>query len=1050
MKLAKIRKAILKFILGTALGVSVAVLISFNILLAWVATGPRSLNVLSPYIERAFEPPDHKYSMSIGETWLIWDGWKHPIDINLRNVKVVTNERHTYSKFPEISLGLDIIGLFEGHILPTSLTITHPVIGLFQNEDRSVSFGLESEEATPDEEGVPFAVILAPFLTPDEHSSLRALHLISIINADLTMSNKSKGIFFKTSGADFTIKRNREGLRAFMNARIAYDKYQSSLSAEFSKKRNSPLISGEVTVNQLMPGTLADLFAGNTFVSAMKFPISGKASMLADMDGGLQKISFAVDGGEGTFDTDKMEHALPIKKLHAEGQIDHNTTTNDNTLDLAKFDADLDGTLLSAHGTVALRGKDPEVHAVASIQNVAAQDVHLFWPPGLAPISRDWVTTNITDGKITDIQAKINIAPGDIAKPILPQQDVDAMVVIEGAKIRYLPEHPEVTAVNGKIHIDGMSLEATLDSAHYMKDTKLSAGRVYIADLNPDNPYLKVNLTAESTAKDVIHLLELPPLKHAQRLNLLADQAEGKVKGTAELGFRFFASHDSNGDPDVDFNIKAELSGISQAGFMKKFDGKNVSGTMAIDNQSLEFTGGGDINGASVTDANIKYLFKPEGGFDTFIKATAIAPVEVLPRFGYPAFEFLKGAIGVKANVKEGKNIEANEATIDLTNATVTLPLFKLQKPNKNPATLTITAQRKDDLSTIPSFNFKGKDLEAKGSAELSKDMSGLRRVRMDRLVAGNTNLDQLFYEHTDTNYSVEMHGSAVDLTPWFAGKDSKEESDFSFENFPALQVKTDVARLIFGPDRTLLSVKGGFNCAMKRCESANIAGATSDGKPFNFRILRNPKGKRQLSLHAQSAGIFLRDLNIFDGMEGGDLTITGNYSESASANSILRGRVDINEHTVKNASVLAKILSLASLTGFFDTLQGKGIRFVHLTAPFTLTKDVITLEKAKTHGPALGMTADGTLTFPKGTLDIQGTIVPSYTLNNVLGNVPLIGGLLTGGEGQGIFAARYTIKGNQNDPKISVNPLSILTPGFLRGVFDIMDSPKKDEDDSE
>ncbi len=114
---------------------------------------------------------------------------------------------------------------------------------------------------------------------------------------------------------------------------------------------------------------------------------------------------------------------------------------------------------------------------------------------------------------------------------------------------------------------------------------------------------------------------------------------------------------------------------------------------------------------------------------------------------------------------------------------------------------------------------------------------------------------------------------------------------------------------------------------------------------------------------------------------------------------------------------MLAKILSLTSLTGFFDTLQGKGIQFSLLRAPFTLTKDVITVKDAKTHGDAIGMTAEGTITFPKRTLDLQGTIVPSYSLNNVVGKVPLVGKLLTGGEGQGVFAARYSVKGTEERP---------------------------------
>src|SRR5262249_16260173 len=158
---------------------------------------------------------------------------------------------------------------------------------------------------------------------------------------------------------------------------------------------------------------------------------------------------------------------------------------------------------------------------------------------------------------------------------------------------------------------------------------------------------------------------------------------------------------------------------------------------------------------------------------------------------------------------------------------------------------------------------------------------------------------------------------------------------------FPAVQIKGDVKRLILGPDRELANVKGEINCDQRMCASANVT-AQAGGKPVNFRILRNPKNQRQLSLRAEDGGAFLKALNIHDGVEGGDLTITGNYDDSG-AGSVLAGRMDMTEHSVRKAPVLAKILSLASLTGILDVMQGNGIRFSRLTAPFTLSNDVIT-----------------------------------------------------------------------------------------------------------
>ena len=84
----------------------------------------------------------------------------------------------------------------------------------------------------------------------------------------------------------------------------------------------------------------------------------------------------------------------------------------------------------------------------------------------------------------------------------------------------------------------------------------------------------------------------------------------------------------------------------------------------------------------------------------------------------------------------------------------------------------------------------------------------------------------------------------------------------------------------------------------------------------------------------------------------------------------------------------------------------------------------------------AIGVTATGQMELSSRRLHLQGTVVPAYTLNSILANVPVLGLLLLGGEGQGLFAADYRLTGSATDPQVSVNALSAVTPGFLRRLF--------------
>ena len=70
--------------------------------------------------------------------------------------------------------------------------------------------------------------------------------------------------------------------------------------------------------------------------------------------------------------------------------------------------------------------------------------------------------------------------------------------------------------------------------------------------------------------------------------------------------------------------------------------------------------------------------------------------------------------------------------------------------------------------------------------------------------------------------------------------------------------------------------------------------------------------------------------------------------------------------------------------------------------------------------------------------MDFGGTVVPAYGINSLISRVPLVGRVLTGRKGEGIFGFSYRVGGPSDDLSVLVNPLSILTPGIFRRIFEI------------
>jgi uncharacterized protein YhdP len=138
----------------------------------------------------------------------------------------------------------------------------------------------------------------------------------------------------------------------------------------------------------------------------------------------------------------------------------------------------------------------------------------------------------------------------------------------------------------------------------------------------------------------------------------------------------------------------------------------------------------------------------------------------------------------------------------------------------------------------------------------------------------------------------------------------------------------------------------------------------------------------------------------------------------------------------VLDAPLLARLLTVASLEGIGNLLGGEGIAFERLETPFALRNQLLQIGRGRLYGSQLGLTFEGSVNLDEDTLDLEGTIVPLYGVNWTIGQIPIIGQLLRGAEGEGAFALTYGISGPMSEPRIGVNPLSALAPGFLRELF--------------
>ena len=194
--------------------------------------------------------------------------------------------------------------------------------------------------------------------------------------------------------------------------------------------------------------------------------------------------------------------------------------------------------------------------------------------------------------------------------------------------------------------------------------------------------------------------------------------------------------------------------------------------------------------------------------------------------------------------------------------------------------------------------------------------------------------------------------------------------------------------------------------------------------------------GLRYLSIESDDAGAVLKTLDLYDNILGGVFDLKAAYTRPGKG-APLEGVAKVTDYAMIDAPAFTKLIGVMSLTGILDALQGEGLNFDILNAPFKLEGGVLELTQTRASGPTIGVTASGSVDMDNRMLDLQGTVVPAYAINALLGKIPLIGKIFSGSEeGGGLFAATYTMKGQGDNVDISVNPLSALAPGALRNIF--------------
>ena len=438
------------------------------------------------------------------------------------------------------------------------------------------------------------------------------------------------------------------------------------------------------------------------------------------------------------------------------------------------------------------------------------------------------------------------------------------------------------------------------------------------------------------------------------------------------------------------------------------------------------------------TAAGASFRLQSDGPAGAWRKLTVSAAVEgaTLADLGLTPQGMIAGPAAVTADLEmTPQGVRAGRLAMDLQKAAVDAPFVGWRKPAGRPMQLIAALSRTAD-GALEASSIRG------GGQGFMLSASGLWRPGGDGVVhVASAELAGAFEGALDFSTGPQGRKLAVrarflDARPLLEGGGRQ-----GLQTDPAIGAGAAGAPLRIDArfDQVRMSGEG----AVRNVRIDGVWGG-GDRRRLEVQVLRDDgRGLVDLKLFPDAAGMAIRGevadvgetaLEVFgrQSFRGGRATVNGRLAPGGADL-----HVEMRKVRLVKAPAMARILTVGSLHGMADLLNGEGIEFNEVVAPVSVRGSRLIIGQARATGPAMGVATQGVIDVDSGTVDLSGSVAPSYVLNSALGAAPVIGKLLVSRKGEGMFAVSYAAKGSFSAPKISVNPLSIAAPGILRRMFE-------------
>ena len=694
------------------------------------------------------------------------------------------------------------------------------------------------------------------------------------------------------------------------------------------------------------------------------------------------------------------------------------------------------GPHINLAGTVEASFKDPadpRLRLGLTIGAMPASAVMRLWPSPVAPPVRGYLLDNLRGGNVSgklaldfDASAFAEIRRHDPP----PDSSLRFDFAVSNGALQLLPGMPPLVGAETTGVATGRTtrLTFTRGAIEGQNGRRLTvADGTFFAPENERNPapaVVAVHLTGSMDA--VADILGREGMKAYGGIQIDSSVMKGQVD--AQLNVNLKLSKKDTRPEDTIVRVNANVANLT----IDKLVGKEKldQGSLMVlsDGAGLKATGQGRLFGAPAT-----IEMKKAPGAD--MEATIGFQLDEAgrARMGMTFGAGVTGPIGARVTSAFGvKDPPPAQVELDLQRTGLDGVLPGLVKPAGRAARASFLLDANARGSTIDQlvFDVTG-GASARGVIELDA-AGGFRSARLSQLRLSPGDDMKVDADESRDGVKVTVRGAAVDARPFLrgvfsdtSGKDITAAKDLDLD-LRATTVTGSNRQSLTGVDLKVSRHAGGLrNFQLQaRAGRAPVIGVTT----------RSSSGDPVISISTGDGGAFLAFLDFYKRMEGGRFELAARMDPQG-----IEGSFRVSDFILRDEPALRRLV----LEGVAARDEKGAIRidttaaiFARMQASFTRRAGEIAIRDGLLYGNQIGLKLDGTVDFDRDRLNVVGTFVPAYGVNNLFSQIPLFGPILGGASNEGLFAVNFKATGAVSAPQLTINPLSAIAPGFLRNFF--------------